>query len=188
MLPSTAKGLTPEVSSALVLLVFAGGSALEVILRITSRYSPSPGMLPQLMLAAVPGFIAVGVWICLRRKKELTGSMLLQLLLAVTVGILGMGSALPLSWYLGIGLTLWSMRLGVNLLTWVGMSLLVLAGGAQLGLVQYSGVLFLPFALTPALFLGAAAYFQWHQVRHRQLETDPETEPTQELYRRRYGR
>ncbi len=188
MLPSTAKAVSPELSSALVLLVFAGGSALDAILRITARYSPSPGALPQLLLAAVPALIAIGVWICLRAKRELSGTMVLQLFLGALVGVLAMGSALPLSWYLGVGLALWAMRLGVNLLTWAGMSLLVLAGGAQLGLVEYSGVLFLPFALTPPLFLGAAAYLQWHQVRHRQLERDLDAEPAQELLRQRYGR
>lgn len=188
MPPSTAKPASPELSSALVLLVFAGGSALDAILRVVSRYSPSPVALPQVLLAAVPALIAIGVFICLRGRRELGGTMVIQLFLGVLVGVLGAGSALPLSWYLGIGLALWAMRLGVNLLTWAGMSLLVLAGGAQFGLVQYSGVLFLPFALTAPLFLGAAAYFQWHQVRHRQLEHNLDAEPSREILRLRYGR
>lgn len=183
----TAKPASPELSSALVLLVFAGGSTLDAILRVVARYSPSPVAFPQLLLAAVPVLICLGVFICLRGRRDLAGTMAVQLFLGVLVGVLGTGSTLPLSWYLGIGLALWAMRLGVNLLTWAGMSLLVLAGGAQFGLVQYAGVLFLPFALTAPLFLGAAAYFQWHQVRHRQLEPDLDEDPAREILLRRYG-
>jgi hypothetical protein len=111
------------------------------------------------------------------------------LLLGIVVGVLTMTSALPLSWYLGIGLVLWAMRLGLNLLTWVGTSLLVLAGWAKFGLIDFTGVIFLPFVLTPVLFLGAAAYFQLHQVRHQQQEeADPEAEQARELHLNRYGR
>ncbi len=188
MLPMTARRPSPGADTALVLLVFAGGSVLDAILRATSRYSPAAGTLPQLLLAAVPLFIAVGVWICLRGRKGLSGSLFLQLLLAIVLGVLTIGSALPLSWYLGVGLVLWAMRLGRSLLMWVGTSLLVLAGGAQFGMIDFSGVLFLPFAATPPLFLGAAAYFQWHQVRHGQPETDTDAEQAAELHRNRYGR
>lgn len=188
MFPTTARPPHPGYATALVLLVFAGGSVLDAILRATSRYSPAAGMLPQLLLAAVPMVIAIGVWICLRGRQGLSGSLLLQLLLAIGVGVLTMGSALPLSWYLGIGLVPWAMRLGRSLLMWVGTSLLVLAGGAQFGMIDFSGVLFLPFALTPPLFLGAAAYYQWHQVRHSQLETDIDAEQSAQLHRNRYGR
>ncbi|MGB9036725.1 MAG: hypothetical protein WCC45_19615 [Paeniglutamicibacter sp.] len=188
MFPTTARRPHPGSTTALVLLVFAGGSVLDAILRATSRYSPAAGMLPQLLLAAVPMFIAMGTWICLRGRKGLSGSLFLQLLLAIGVGVLAMGSALPLSWYLGIGLVLWAMRLGRSLLMWAGTSLLVLAGGAQFGMIDFSGVLFLPFALTPPLFLGAAAYYQWHQVRHSQPETDIDAERSAELLRNRYGR
>ncbi|RAX49781.1 hypothetical protein DQ353_08095 [Arthrobacter sp. AQ5-05] len=188
MFPITAGRPRPGSATALVLLVFAGGSVLDSILRATSRYSPAAGMLPQMLLAVVPMFIAIGVWICLRGQKGLSGSLLLQLLLAIGVGVLTMGSALPLSWYLGIGLVLWAMRLGRSLLMWVGTSLLVLAGGAQFGMIEFSGVLFLPFTLTPPLFLGAAAYYQWHQVRHSQLETDSDAEQSAQLHRNRYGR
>ena len=175
----------PGAVSALVLLVFAGGSVLDAILRAISRYSPAPGVLPRLLHAAVPLFIAIGhVGVACAGTRTLPGPVL-QVLLAIAVGLLTMDSALPLSWYLGIGLVLWAMRLGLNLLMWVGTSLLVLAGGAQFGLIDFTGVLFLPFVLTPPLFLGAAAYFQWHQVRHRQPETDLETEQANELHLQR---
>ncbi|MBV1779913.1 hypothetical protein KRR55_12410 [Paeniglutamicibacter sp. ABSL32-1] len=188
MLPPTPRNAGPDHAGALILLVFAGGSVLDAILRTTSRYSPAAGFLPQLLLAAVPLFIALGAWASLRNRRDLSGHLLLQLLLAIAIGILTMRSPLPLSWYLGIGLVLWAMRLGVNLLTWVGTGLLVLVAGAQLGLISYTGVLFLPFVATPALFLGAAAYVQWHQVRHRQQEADPAADLASELHRKRYGR
>ncbi|WP_411732649.1 hypothetical protein [Paeniglutamicibacter sp.] len=189
MFPLTPRRPGPGHSGALVLLVFAGGSVLDAILRTTSRYSPAAGMLPQVLLAAVPMFIAIGAWVCLRSRKDLSGQLLLQLLLGIVIGILAMRSALPLSWYLGIGLVLWAMRLGLNLLMWVGTSLLVLAAGAQFGMIAYTGVLFLPFVATPVLFLGAAAYFQLHQVRHQQQqEVDPEADRASALHRKRYGR
>ncbi|MFL4473258.1 hypothetical protein ACIPVK_04610 [Paeniglutamicibacter sp. MACA_103] len=188
MFPLTPRHPSPGHAGALVLLVFAGGSVLDAILRTTSRYSPAAGVLPQALLAAVPMFIALGAWACLRMRKDLSGHLFLQMLLGIAIGILTMRSALPLSWYLGIGLVLWAMRLGVNLLMWVGTSLLVLAAGAQLGLISFSGVLFLPFAATPVLFLGAAAYFQLHQVRHQQQESNPEADLASELHRKRYGR
>ena len=188
MFPLTSRRPGPGHAGALVLLVFAGGSVLDAILRTTSRYSPASGFLPQVLLAAVPVFIAIGAWVCLRGRRDLSGHLLLQLLLGVAVGILTMSSPLPLSWYLGLGLVLWAMRLGLNLLMWVGTSLLVLAAGAQFGWISFTGVLFLPFVLTPALFLGAAAYFQLHQVRHQLQDEDPEAERAGELHRKRYGR
>lgn len=189
MFPMTPLRSGPGHAGALVLLVFAGGSVLDAILRFTSRYSPAAGMLPQMLLAAVPTLIAIGTWVCLRMRKDLSGHLLLQLLLGIAVGILTMSSALPLSWYLGIGLVLWGMRLGLNLLLWVGTSLLVLAGWAKFGLIDFTGVLFLPFVATPVLFLGAAAYFQWHQIRHQQQEeSDPEADRARDLHRNRYGR
>lgn len=188
MLPSTSRPPVAGLSSALVLLIFAGGSVLDAILRAIYHYSPAPGQLPVLLLAAVPVFIAAGLWICLRGIKSLAGTSLLQLLLAAAVGVVTMASTLPLSWYLGIGLVLWAMRLRHNVLTWVGTSLLVLAAGAQLEMISFSGVLFLPFVLTPPVFLGAAAYYQLHQVRHTQVEADFESEQSIELHRNRYGR
>jgi hypothetical protein len=189
MFPLTLPRTGPGHAGALVLLVFAGGSVLDAILRATSRYSPAAGFLPQMMLAAVPMLIAIGTWACLRGRKDLSGHLLLQLLLGIVVGVLTMTSALPLSWYLGIGLVLWAMRLGLNLLMWVGTSLLMLVGWAKFGLIDFTGVIFLPFVLTPVLFLGAAAYFQLHQVRHQQQEeVDPEAEQAIQLHLNRYGR
>lgn len=189
MFPLTPRRTGPGHASALVLLVFAGGSVLDAILRAISRYTPAAGILPQVLLAGVPVLIVIGTWLCLRGRRDLSAHLLLQLLLGILVGILTMWSALPLSWYLGIGLVFWSMRLGTNLLMWVGTSLLVLAGWAKFGLIDFTGVLFLPFAATPVLFLGAAAYFQLHQVRHQQQEEeDPEAEQARELLLNRYGR
>lgn len=189
MFPLTPRRTGPGHASALVLLVFAGGSVLDAILRAISRYTPAAGILPQVLLAGVPVLIVIGTWLCLRGRKDLSVHLLLQLLLGILVGILTMRSALPLSWYLGIGLVFWSMRLGTNLLMWVGTSLLVLAGWAKFGLIDFTGVLFLPFAVTPVLFLAAAAYFQLHQVRHQQQEeADPEAEQARELLLNRYGR
>ncbi len=50
MLPSTSRPPVAGLSSALVLLVFAGGSILDAILRAIYHYSPAPGQLPVLLL------------------------------------------------------------------------------------------------------------------------------------------
>ncbi|MDR7359812.1 hypothetical protein [Paeniglutamicibacter sulfureus] len=139
MFPLTPRRTGPGHASALVLLVFAGGSVLDAILRAISRYTPAAGILPQVLLAGVPVLIVIGTWLCLRGRRDLSAHLLLQLLLGILVGILTMWSALPLSWYLGIGLVFWSMRLGTNLLMWVGTSLLVLAGWAKFGLIDFTG-------------------------------------------------
>ena len=188
MLPTKSRALGPGQSIAMITFTFAGGSVLDAILRITARYSSADPLLPHLLLAAVPMLIAAGLWVALRGRKELRGIMVLQLLLAASVSVISFRSALPLSWYLGIGLIIWAMRLSTNLLMWVGTSLLVLTAGAQFGMIAYEGVLFLPFVITPVVFLISAAYFQWHQVKNQQPERDSALTAANELHRSRYGK
>lgn len=177
-----------ERASALILLVFAGGAILDALLR-ASQLVPGGGLFALLLsTVAVPVFISSAVWIALRFHKELSGACFIQLIVSLAAGVAGLASTVPMNWYLAIGLILWSMRLGQSLLMWVGTSLLVLALGAQLGVIDSTGTLYLPFVMTVPAFLGVAAYFQWHQVRAQAQDVDLDAAEKSDLHLKRYGR
>ena len=188
MRSSTSGPLRYERASAFVLLVFAGGAILDALLRIALLAGTDVNRLADLMLAAVPSLISLGVWTGLRGHRELVRTCLAMLLAAIAIGWVSLGSALPISWYLGVGIVIWSMRLGQNLLMWVGTSLVVLAAGAQFNLIDYGGALYLPFVITVPVFLGAAAYFQFNQVRAQAQELDLDAAESEELHLKRYGK
>lgn len=177
-----------ERASALILLVFSGGSILDALLRIAQLAGTDANPLLHALTAGVPLLIAIGVWTLLRKQKELSGTCFVAFMVAVLVGWISPYPSVPISWYLGIGLIMWSMRLGQSLLMWVGTSLLVLAAGAQFKLIDSSGALFLPFVITVPLFLGAAAYFQFNQVRTQADEIDLDAADSAQLHLKRYGR
>ena len=177
-----------ELASALVLLVFAGGSILDAILGIAQLAGPGPLAAIRAMAATVPLLVATGVWVVLRKHREFSGICFATLALAFPAWFVEFASPIPVSWYLGAGLVLWSMRLGQNLLSWVGTSLLVLAAGAQFHLINYSGAMYLPFVVTVPVFLCAAAYVQWHQVRAQAQDIDLDEQLGDELHLSRYGR
>ena len=177
-----------ERASALILLVFAGGSILDAIFGIAHLAGPGSFWAIQFMAASIPLLIATGVWVALRTQKELSGACFVMFLVAFPAWFVEVASAIPVSWYLGAGLVMWSMRLGQNLLMWVGTSLLVLAAGAQFHLINYTGAMYLPFVITVPVFLCVAAYFQWHQVRAQAQEIDLDEQEKDELHLKRYGR
>ncbi|GAA1498304.1 hypothetical protein [Paeniglutamicibacter kerguelensis] len=188
-MPSSKTGsIRYERASALILLVFAGGSILDAIFGI-AHLAGSFGFWPiQFMAAAIPLLIATGTWVALRNQKELSGACFIMFAVAFPVWFVEIASVIPVSWYLGAGLVMWSMRLGQNLLMWVGTSLLVLAAGAQFHLINYTGAMYLPFVITVPVFLCVAAYFQWHQVRAQAQEIDLDAQEKAELHLKRYGR
>ena len=188
MRSSTSGTLHYERASALVLLVFSVGAILDAVLRILQWAGTEANPLLHVLTAGIPLLIASGVWTLLRKHKDLSGACFVLFIVAVAVGFTALYPSIPISWYLGAGLVMWSMRLSQNLLMWVGTSLLVLAAGAQFKLIEYDGALFLPFVITVPVFLCVAAYFQFSQVRTQAQELDLDAAESVELHLKRYGR